>query len=146
MSTAACAQQNIAAAGTRAVLCGCLWLAPRRLAHALLPTPTHPLACCVPLPPSQGGEALPALPLHPLRLGEKYYLALFLTGVYQEVMGSIHNMFGSLNTVVVRAAAEAEAAPGGAGGVGAGADVSPAVPAEQGEGQAMSGECCSSWG
>jgi len=23
-------------------------------------------------------------------------------GVYQEVMGSVHNMFGSLNTVVVR--------------------------------------------
>jgi hypothetical protein len=96
----------------------------------------------------QGGEALPALPLHPLRLGEKYYLALFLTGVYQEVMGSIHNMFGSLNTVVVRAAAEA-ASPGsaaGAGGAGAGEDAPAAVPAaEQGEGQAMSGECFSSY-
>ena len=32
---------------------------------------------------AQGGEPLPALPLHPLREGEKYYLALFLTGVYQ---------------------------------------------------------------
>ncbi|PRW33729.1 arginine decarboxylase [Chlorella sorokiniana] len=52
----------------------------------------------------RGGDPLPALPLHPLRNGEKYYLALFLTGVYQEVMGSIHNMFGSLNTVVVREA------------------------------------------
>ncbi len=51
----------------------------------------------LPAPP-QGGDPLPALPLHPLRLGEKYYLAVFLTGVYQEVMGSIHNMFGSLNT------------------------------------------------
>jgi hypothetical protein len=28
---------------------------------------------------------------------------MFMTGVYQEVMGSVHNMFGSLNTVVVRA-------------------------------------------
>lgn len=52
----------------------------------------------------RGGDPLPALPLHPLRDGEKYYLALFLTGVYQEMMGSIHNMFGSLNTVVVREA------------------------------------------
>ena len=33
------------------------------------------------------------------------------TGVYQEVMGSIHNMFGSLNTVVVRAG-EAQPAKG----------------------------------
>ncbi|KAL4430339.1 hypothetical protein ABPG77_002145 [Micractinium sp. CCAP 211/92] len=49
----------------------------------------------------KGGDPLPALPLHPLRRGEKYFLALFLTGVYQEVMGSVHNMFGSLNTVVV---------------------------------------------
>lgn len=55
-----------------------------------------------------GGEPLPALPLHELKFGEKYYLAMFMTGVYQEVMGSIHNMFGSLNTVVVRASEEAE--------------------------------------
>ncbi|KAI3425248.1 hypothetical protein D9Q98_009016 [Chlorella vulgaris] len=50
----------------------------------------------------KGGDPLPALPLHPLRVGERYFLALFLTGVYQEVMGSIHNMFGSINTLVVR--------------------------------------------
>ena len=36
-------------------------------------------------------------------MGERYYLALFLSGVYQDVMGSVHNMFGSLNQVVVRA-------------------------------------------
>ncbi|GAB4817650.1 hypothetical protein N2152v2_004696 [Parachlorella kessleri] len=51
----------------------------------------------------KGGEPLPALPLHDVRAGETYYLAMFLTGVYQEVMGSMHNMFGSLNTVVVKA-------------------------------------------
>ncbi|KAI7844481.1 hypothetical protein COHA_001941 [Chlorella ohadii] len=67
----------------------------------------------------RGGDPLPALPLHPLRLGEKYYLAVFLTGVYQEVMGSIHNMFGSLNTVVVREAGGSQA--------GAGLSVEPAV-------------------
>ena len=31
-------------------------------------------------------------------------------GVYQEVMGSMHNMFGSLNTVVIKAG-EPEAVP-----------------------------------
>lgn len=35
-----------------------------------------------------------------------------LAGVYQEIMGSIHNMFGSLNTVVVRAG-EAQPVTGG---------------------------------
>lgn len=134
----------------------------KRLLPACLPT--FGLLTRVPrLHPCQGGDPLPALPLHPLRDGEKYYLvrgrsvdgwlagwlfvlqlhlqltaatgaqhgadescpahvecppspsaqphiplsalsrpaplqALFLTGVYQEVMGSIHNMFGSLNT------------------------------------------------
>lgn len=29
---------------------------------------------------TQGGEPLPALPLHELRVGQKYYLAMFLTG------------------------------------------------------------------
>ena len=39
-----------------------------------------------------GGPALPALPLHELRAGERYVLALCLGGVYQEVMGSVHNI------------------------------------------------------
>ncbi|KIY99675.1 hypothetical protein MNEG_8283 [Monoraphidium neglectum] len=33
---------------------------------------------------------------------------MFMTGVYQEVMGSVHNMFGSLNTVVVRTTTDDE--------------------------------------
>lgn len=40
----------------------------------------------------KGGDALPALALHEVRLGEPYYLAMFLTGVYQEIMGGVHNM------------------------------------------------------
>lgn len=48
-----------------------------------------------------GLGAAGALPLHDLREGEPYRLAMFLTGVYQEVMGSVHNMYGRLNTAVV---------------------------------------------
>ncbi|MEY4567952.1 MAG: hypothetical protein RLY14_2922, partial [Planctomycetota bacterium] len=34
------------------------------------------------------------LELHPWADGETYYLGIFLTGAYQEVMGSYHNLFG----------------------------------------------------
>ncbi|MEX2614847.1 MAG: biosynthetic arginine decarboxylase [Alphaproteobacteria bacterium] len=37
------------------------------------------------------------VPLHDLRPGEDYYLGLFLTGAYQDVMGDMHNLFGRLN-------------------------------------------------
>ncbi len=39
------------------------------------------------------------IPLHELREDEKYYLGLFLTGAYQDVMGDMHNLFGRLNEV-----------------------------------------------
>ena len=38
--------------------------------------------------PVGGNEAAPVLPLHELRSGEPYLLAMFLTGVYQEVSKS----------------------------------------------------------
>ncbi|MCX7964300.1 MAG: biosynthetic arginine decarboxylase [Candidatus Sumerlaea chitinivorans] len=38
-----------------------------------------------------------ALPLHPLRNGEPYYLGFFLTGAYQDIMGDLHNLFGRVN-------------------------------------------------
>jgi arginine decarboxylase len=41
------------------------------------------------------------LPLHPLRKNDPYYLGIFLTGAYQDVMGDFHNLFGSLNEVHV---------------------------------------------
>ncbi len=41
--------------------------------------------------------ARPTVPLHPLRAGEDYYVGLFLTGAYQDVMGDMHNLFGRLN-------------------------------------------------
>ncbi|MEI8251336.1 MAG: biosynthetic arginine decarboxylase [Synechococcus sp. ELA057] len=44
------------------------------------------------------------LELHPLRHGEPYWLGLFLGGAYQEVMGNLHNLFGSTNAVHIRLA------------------------------------------
>lgn len=38
------------------------------------------------------------LPMHKLN-DEDYYLGLFLTGAYQDVMGDMHNLFGRLNEV-----------------------------------------------
>ncbi len=41
------------------------------------------------------------LPLHELRNNEPYYLGIFLTGAYQDIMGDIHNLFGRVNEVHV---------------------------------------------
>ncbi|MBL8803388.1 MAG: biosynthetic arginine decarboxylase [Planctomycetes bacterium] len=41
------------------------------------------------------------LELHPLRAGEPYYLAFFLVGAYQEILGDMHNLFGDPNIVHV---------------------------------------------
>ena len=39
------------------------------------------------------------IPVHKLNPDEDYYLGLFLTGAYQDVMGDMHNLFGRLNEV-----------------------------------------------
>jgi len=41
------------------------------------------------------------LPLHDIREGQPYYLGIFLTGAYQDIMGDIHNLFGRVNEVHV---------------------------------------------
>lgn len=41
------------------------------------------------------------LPLHEIRPSEPYYLGIFLTGAYQDIMGDIHNLFGRVNEVHV---------------------------------------------
>jgi arginine decarboxylase len=41
------------------------------------------------------------LPLHKLRAEESYYLAVFLIGAYQEILGDLHNLFGDTNAVHV---------------------------------------------
>ncbi len=40
-----------------------------------------------------------SLPVHALRQGESYYLAVFLVGAYQEILGDMHNLFGDTNAV-----------------------------------------------
>lgn len=40
------------------------------------------------------------LPLHDIK-GGPYYLGIFLTGAYQDIMGDIHNLFGRVNEVHV---------------------------------------------
>jgi arginine decarboxylase len=39
------------------------------------------------------------LELHPLKPDEPYYLGMFLSGAYQEIMGNLHNLFGDTNAV-----------------------------------------------
>ncbi len=46
-------------------------------------------------------ETRELLPLHELKANEDYYIGLFMTGAYQDVMGDLHNLFGRLNEVHV---------------------------------------------
>lgn len=41
------------------------------------------------------------LPLHPITADVPYYVGIFLTGAYQDIMGDIHNLFGRVNEVHV---------------------------------------------
>lgn len=41
------------------------------------------------------------LPLHEVRKGEEYYLAVFLVGAYQETLGDLHNLLGDTNVVSI---------------------------------------------
>ncbi|MBN1491060.1 MAG: biosynthetic arginine decarboxylase [Phycisphaerae bacterium] len=45
------------------------------------------------------------LELHPLN-GEDYYIGIFMTGAYQEILGDMHNLFGDTNAVHIRLDAE----------------------------------------
>ncbi len=47
----------------------------------------------------RGGEVTRTLPLHPLKSGDSYYLAVYLVGAYQEILGDLHNLFGDTNAV-----------------------------------------------
>ena len=47
-------------------------------------------------------DVKPVLELHSLKSGEPYYLALFLGGAYQEIMGNLHNLFGDANAVHIQ--------------------------------------------
>lgn len=41
------------------------------------------------------------LPVHRVRPGEPYYLGIFLSGAYQDIMGDLHNLFGRVNEMHV---------------------------------------------
>ncbi len=40
-----------------------------------------------------------SLPVHALKQGEHYYIAVFLVGAYQEILGDLHNLFGDTAAV-----------------------------------------------
>lgn len=42
-----------------------------------------------------------ALPIHPLKEDENYYLGVFFVGAYQETLGDLHNLFGDTNVVTI---------------------------------------------
>ncbi len=50
---------------------------------------------------SQSSGYRSTLPVHPLRAGEPYFMAIFLTGAYQEILGDLHNLFGDTDAVHV---------------------------------------------
>ena len=45
------------------------------------------------------GQITSSLPVHTLKKDEPYYLAVFLVGAYQEILGDMHNLFGDTNAV-----------------------------------------------
>ena len=47
-------------------------------------------------------EERTALDVHPVIEGERYLMAMFLGGAYQEILGDLHNLFGDTNAVHVR--------------------------------------------
>ena len=50
------------------------------------------------------GRSKPLLELHRLRPEEPYLIGMFLGGAYQEVMGNLHNLFGTTDAVHIRLA------------------------------------------
>ena len=48
------------------------------------------------------GQSKPLLELHPLKPNEPYLIGMFLGGAYQEVMGNLHNLFGSTDAAHIR--------------------------------------------
>ena len=48
------------------------------------------------------GKAKPLLELHEINSTDDYIIGMFLGGAYQEVMGNLHNLFGSTNSIHIR--------------------------------------------
>lgn len=47
----------------------------------------------------RGGDVARTLPLHKLKKDDPYYIAVYLVGAYQEILGDMHNLFGDTNAV-----------------------------------------------
>jgi len=45
------------------------------------------------------GEYKRTLKIHDFKEGEQYYMGVFLTGAYQEILGDLHNLFGDTDAV-----------------------------------------------
>ena len=45
------------------------------------------------------GDYSRSVPLHSLKPEENYYVAVYLVGAYQEILGDLHNLFGDTNAV-----------------------------------------------
>ena len=41
----------------------------------------------------RGGEVARTIPLHPIKKDEPYFIAVYLVGAYQEILGDLHNLF-----------------------------------------------------
>ncbi len=48
---------------------------------------------------SETGGSQKYLEVHSLEAGQPYYLGVFLTGAYQEILGDLHNLFGDTDAV-----------------------------------------------
>jgi arginine decarboxylase len=48
------------------------------------------------------GQSKPLLELHDFHDDQPYWIGLFLAGAYQEVMGNLHNLFGTTDAVHIR--------------------------------------------
>jgi arginine decarboxylase len=44
-------------------------------------------------------DVKPVLEVHQVTPGKPYYLAMFLVGAYQEILGDLHNLFGDTNAI-----------------------------------------------
>jgi len=50
---------------------------------------------------TETGKTKKTLPVHDLVQGKPYFLGVFLTGAYQEILGDLHNLFGDTDAVHV---------------------------------------------
>lgn len=50
---------------------------------------------------TETGKTKKTLAVHPVKEKTPYYLAVFLTGAYQEILGDLHNLFGDTDAVHV---------------------------------------------